>query len=103
MTVSGDGNEGLSATVQSTKTRHNEGMNLEAFKASTKNDKPPRELSTSLEAMWYQGKGDWKEAHRLAQSQNNPNVSWVHAHLHRVEGDLRNPLLCNAASLSHRR
>jgi hypothetical protein len=65
-------------------------MNLETFKASTKNDKPPRELSTPLEAIWYQGKGDWEEAHRLAQSQNNPSVSWVHAHLHRVEGDLGN-------------
>lgn len=65
-------------------------MNLEIFKASTNDDKPPRELSTSLEAMWYQGKGDWEEAHRLAQSQNNPSVSWVHAHLHRVEGDLGN-------------
>ena len=58
--------------------------------ASTNDDKPPRELSTPLEAMWYQGKGDWEEAHRLAQSQNNPSASWVHAHLHRVEGDLRN-------------
>ena len=67
-----------------------EDMNLETFRASTTDDKPPKELSTPLEAMWYQGKGDWKEAHRLAQSQNNPSVSWVHAHLHRVEGDLGN-------------
>ena len=79
-----------SATVQSTKTRHNEGMNLETFRASTTDDKPPKELSIPLEAMWYQGKGDWEEAHRIAQSQNNPSVSWVHAHLHRVEGDLGN-------------
>ena len=65
-------------------------MNLETFRASTNDDKPPRELSTPLEAMWFQVKGDWKEAHRLAQSQNNLSVSWVHAHLHRVEGDLKN-------------
>ena len=65
-------------------------MNLETFRASTKNEKPPKELSIPLEAMWYQGKGDWEEAHRLAQSQNNSSVSWVHAHLHRVEGDLGN-------------
>ena len=51
-----------SATVQSTKTRHNEDMNLESFRASTTDDKPPSELSTPLEAMWYQGKGDWEEA-----------------------------------------
>jgi hypothetical protein len=65
-------------------------MDLEIFRASTKNKKPPKELSIPLEAMWYQGKGDWEEAHRLTQSQNNPTVSWVHAHLHRVEGDLEN-------------
>jgi hypothetical protein len=41
-------------------------MNLEPFRASTNDDKPPRELSTSLEAIWYQGKGDWEEAHCLA-------------------------------------
>ena len=50
-------------------------MNLEIFRASSKNEKPPKELSTPLEALWYQGKGDWEEAHRLAQSQNNPSDS----------------------------
>ena len=40
--------------------------------------------------MWHQGKGNWEEAHRLAQSENSPNGRWVHAHLHRVEGDLGN-------------
>jgi hypothetical protein len=65
-------------------------MNIEIFRASSKNKKPPEELSSPLEAMWYQGKGDWEEAHRLAQSQNNSSVSWVHAYLHRVEGDLGN-------------
>ena len=40
--------------------------------------------------MRCQEKGDWEEDHRLVQTQNSPSVSWVHAHLHRVEGDLEN-------------
>ena len=65
-------------------------MNLETFKASTDAETAPNDLSVSLEAMWHQGKGNWEEAHRLAQSENSPNGCWVHAHLHRVEGDLGN-------------
>ena len=40
--------------------------------------------------MWYQAKGNWEEAHSLAQSEKSPAGSWVHAFLHRVEGDLGN-------------
>ena len=40
--------------------------------------------------MWYQGKGNWEETRRLAQSENSPSGSWIHAHLHRIEGDLVN-------------
>ena len=65
-------------------------MDLRAFKASTKKNKPPKGISLSLEAMWYQAKGNWEEAHRLAQSEKSPSGSWVHAFLHRVEGDLGN-------------
>ena len=65
-------------------------MNLETFKESTKTETPPDGLSVPLEAMWYQGKGNCEEAHRLAQSENSPSGSWVHAHLHRIEGDLGN-------------
>ena len=48
-------------------------MNIETFKASTEAEKPPDGLSVPLKAMWYQGKGNWEEAHRLAQSENSPN------------------------------
>ena len=65
-------------------------MNIDTFKASTDAETLPDGLSVPLEAMWHQGKGNWAEAHRLAQSENSPNGSWVHAHLHRVEGDLGN-------------
>ena len=65
-------------------------MDLKTFKASTKKNKPPKGISLSLEAMWYQAKGNWEEAHRLAQSEKSPAGSWVHAFLHRVEGELGN-------------
>ena len=65
-------------------------MDLKAFKASTKKNKPPKGISLSLEAMWYQAKGNWEEAHSLAQSEKSLAGSWVHAFLHRVEGDLGN-------------
>ena len=66
----------------------NDDMDLETFKISTKREEPPEGLSVALEAMWYQSKGNWDEAHRLAQSESSPNARWVHAHLHRVEGDI---------------
>ncbi len=65
-------------------------MDLKAFKASTKKNNPPRGISPYLEAMWYQANGNWDEAHRIAQSEKSPAGSWVHAHLHRVEGDIGN-------------
>jgi hypothetical protein len=62
-------------------------MNLQEFKSSADDDKPPQGISPALEAMWYQLNGDWDSAHRLVQSQNNLMGNWVHAYLHRVEGD----------------
>jgi hypothetical protein len=34
--------------------------------------------------------GDWDGAHKLVQDDPSPEAAWVHAHLHRVEGDLSN-------------
>ena len=65
-------------------------MDLKTFKASTKKNKPPKDISPCLEAMWYQAKGNWEEAHRIAQSEKSPAGSLVHAFLHRVEGDIGN-------------
>lgn len=65
-------------------------MNLSTFKASLAADAPPADLSLPLQALWYEAKGDWAEAHRLAQQAETAEGSWVHAYLHRVEGDLSN-------------
>jgi hypothetical protein len=65
-------------------------MNYTEFQLSLKQDVPPPDVSPALQAMWHQGKGNWEAAHHLAQSQKNSLGSWVHAHLHRVEGDKGN-------------
>jgi hypothetical protein len=41
-------------------------------------------------ALWYDARGDWKKAHDFAQRNNDSESAWVHAYLHRKEGDLVN-------------
>ncbi len=65
-------------------------MDLSAFKQTLDRDAPPEGLGTALAALWHEAKGDWDQAHRLAQSQKDAGGAWVHAYLHRVEGDLGN-------------
>jgi hypothetical protein len=47
-------------------------------------------LGRALHALWHEAKGNWAEAHRLAQDEDNATGAWVHAYLHRVEGDPAN-------------
>ncbi|HEX5080255.1 MAG TPA: hypothetical protein VFV80_13975 [Geminicoccaceae bacterium] len=63
---------------------------FEAFRASLGDAAPPAGVSPALAAMWHEAKGDWPAAHRLAQAQDDADGAWVHAYLHRVEGDLAN-------------
>lgn len=65
-------------------------MDLSAFKQSLDRDAPPEGLGQALSALWHEAKGDWDEAHRLAQAGDDAEGAWVHAYLHRVEGDLGN-------------
>ena len=65
-------------------------MQFDEFINSTKEDAPPQSLSEPLQAMWYARKGDWETAHNIAQSIGAELGSWIHAYLHRVEGDLSN-------------
>ena len=51
---------------------------------------PPAGLDSALQALWHAAKGDWDKAHELAQSQDDVTGAWVHAHLHRIEGDESN-------------
>jgi hypothetical protein len=65
-------------------------MTLDEFKTSLQQAAPPSSLSPLLKAMWHEGKGDWEAAHNIAQDVNSKDGSWIHAYLHRVEGDLGN-------------
>lgn len=65
-------------------------MDLEAFKATLVGDAPHESHGRALAALWHQAKGDWDKAHQLAQSQDDAVGAWVHAYLHRVEGDNKN-------------
>ncbi|WP_343703521.1 hypothetical protein [Chitinophaga sp.] len=65
-------------------------MTFDQFKNSLQQPAPPPGLSPVLEAMWWDGKGDWERSHDIAQEVHSAAGSWVHAYLHRKEGDLGN-------------
>lgn len=66
-------------------------MDLQRFKHMIADGSPPPpELGPGLAALWQLAKGDWAAAHRIAQDTTRSEGDWVHAHLHRVEGDLAN-------------
>ena len=60
------------------------------FKKSLAQDAPPAGFSVPLQALWWAGKDDWDKAHKLVMSDDSAEAAWVHAYLHRVEGDLPN-------------
>jgi hypothetical protein len=62
-------------------------MTKEQFKGTLGAASPPAGITISLAALWYAGKGDWEQAHAIAQDVPTHEGSWVHAYLHRVEGD----------------
>ena len=65
-------------------------MTLEEFHKSLSSERPPQGISQVLEALWHDGKGEWDRAHALVQAAGGRNGAWVHAYLHRKEGDLSN-------------
>ncbi len=60
------------------------------FKASLSGAAPAPELAAPLAALWWAAKGNWDQAHKIAQDEETAEAAWVHAYLHRVEGDLGN-------------
>jgi len=65
-------------------------MTFTEFKSSLIGSSAPQGLPVELEALWYDGKGDWNKSHEVIQDVNSKNAAWIHAYLHRKEGDLGN-------------
>lgn len=65
-------------------------MDFEAFKRTLAVDAPPAGLGAALEALWWDGKGNWENAHECAQRHDDVAGMRVHAYLHRKEGDPSN-------------
>ncbi len=63
-------------------------MTLDEFRATLTAATPPEALGALLTALWYDARGDWQRAHAIAQDvADTEGGAWVHAYLHRKEGD----------------
>jgi hypothetical protein len=60
------------------------------FTESLSRPAPPARLRAALQGLWWAAKGEWDRAHQLVQDEESAEAAWVHAYLHRVEGDLAN-------------
>ena len=65
-------------------------MDFAVFSESLAQAAPPPGLSRALEGLWWDAKGDWDKAHQCAQEVEDEPGNWVHAYLHRKEGDASN-------------
>ncbi len=65
-------------------------MLYDQFLSSLEGGNPPENISPYLLALWHDGRGDWEASHNVAQDIHDRNGSWIHAYLHRKEGDLPN-------------
>jgi hypothetical protein len=65
-------------------------VDLAEFEDSLRDTAPPLGISGALEALWHERRGNWDRAHEIAQDIAGPDGSWVHAYLHRREGDQSN-------------
>jgi hypothetical protein len=65
-------------------------VNVAAFIASLDGAAPAPDLNAPLAGLWWAAKGDWDRAHKIVQDESSREAAWVHAYLHRVEGDLGN-------------
>ncbi|SDK04164.1 hypothetical protein SAMN05444171_0084 [Bradyrhizobium lablabi] len=64
--------------------------NAADFSASLSASVPASGLEPPLTALWWAAKGQWDQAHKIVQDETTADAAWVHAYLHRVEGDLGN-------------
>ena len=65
-------------------------MKFEEFQKSLEASSPPGKLSGYLQSLWYDEKGDWNRSHEIIQDIEDQTAAWIHAYLHRKEGDIGN-------------
>ena len=65
-------------------------MTLAEFERTLTRLKPPAGLAPALVALWWAAREQWDKAHQLVMDEGGKDCAWVHAYLHRVEGDLGN-------------
>ncbi len=65
-------------------------MTIIQWQDSLKQQNPPKELNNIQKSLWYISKGNWDKAHSIVQFIFSKNAAWVHAFIHRVEGDNAN-------------
>lgn len=65
-------------------------MTAEEFIDSTTEENLPEGLSKEQEALWFIKNNRWEKAHDIAQDIHTELGSWLHAHLHLIEGDIGN-------------
>ncbi len=65
-------------------------MTLKEFQKSLLSPSPPINLSSYFQSLWYDEKGNWQKAHNIIQDIEDKTAAWIHAYLHRKEGDIGN-------------
>jgi len=65
-------------------------MTFVEFKASLSEPEPPAGLAPALTALWWDAKNNWDKAHKIVMDEGGADCAWVHAYLHRREGDVEN-------------
>lgn len=65
-------------------------MNFDEFNRTLKENSLPENINDLLKALWHDAKGNWEKAHKITQNINGKEAAWVHAYLHRKEGDSSN-------------
>jgi hypothetical protein len=65
-------------------------MTVDELRTTLSESAPPASLSPLLIALWWDAKGDWDKAHNIADEVGTRDAAWVHAYLHRKEGDAGN-------------
>ena len=65
-------------------------MTLNEFKLSLNQDSPSQNINELLVVLWYDAKVGWEKAHKIVQNISGKDAAWIHAYLHRKEGDSGN-------------